>query len=57
MPEGINQEALRSAMEIIQSAENGQLTEDQRTKLLDLGISDEQITQMLKMSQGSRATH
>ena len=57
MPEGINQEALRSAMEIIQSAENGQLTEDQRTELLGLGLSNEQITQMLKMPQRSRTAH
>lgn len=59
MPEGFggavgesDMETMRQAMEIIMTATDGQLTDEQRGQLRDLGLSDEQIEQMLAMPTG-----
>jgi predicted small secreted protein len=48
MPEGLTRETMEQAMDIIKSTD-GELTEEQRTQLNDLGLTDEQIDQMLEM--------
>ncbi len=52
MPEGFGMEEIRQAMEIIRTAEDGQLTEEQKTALRDLGLDDEQIEQIMTMING-----
>lgn len=49
IPEGIDAAAINSAMAIISQASNGTLSEDQRNQLHALGLTDEQISQMLNM--------
>lgn len=55
MPDGMDMDTMQAAMEIIQSAQDGTLTDEQKTALYDLGLSDEQITQMLEMPQRGNA--
>ncbi len=52
MADGLDMETMQQAMEIIRTATDGKLTEEQRTQLHDLGLSDEQIEQMLTMPMG-----
>ncbi|MDR2939421.1 MAG: carbohydrate-binding domain-containing protein [Clostridiales bacterium] len=52
MPEGLTREVMEQAMAIIRTATDGNLTEDQKTQLNDLGLTDEQIEQMLTMPTG-----
>lgn len=52
MADGLDMETMQQAMEIIRTATDGKLTEEQRTQLHDLGFSDEQIEQMLTMPMG-----
>lgn len=49
IPEGIDAADIKSAMAIISQASNGTITEDQRNQLHALGLTDEQISQMLNM--------
>lgn len=55
MPGGMDMNAdmtkMRYAMEIIRSAENGELTEEQIQQLHDFGLSDDEIEQMKQMTQ------
>lgn len=51
MPDGLTGENTQAAMTIIQQAQDGELTEEQRTQLHNLGLTDEAITQMLQMPQ------
>ena len=50
-PGGMNSETMKKAMEILQSATNGTLTEEQKNQLKELGLTEEQIDQMLKRPQ------
>jgi hypothetical protein len=52
MPEGISRETLMQAMEIIRTAADEALSEEQKTQLRNLGLADEQIEQMLTMPTG-----
>jgi hypothetical protein len=52
MPEGLSRETLMQAMEIIRTAADGALSEEQKTQLHDLGLTDEQIEQMLTIPTG-----
>ncbi len=52
MPDGFDMDTLRQAMEIIGTAMNEALTEEQRTQLHELGLSDDQIDQLLTMPVG-----
>lgn len=52
MPGGIDMNVIQKALEIIQAAQGGTLTDEQRAQLHDLGLSDEQIEQMLTMPAG-----
>lgn len=54
VPDGMDMDAMRQAMEIIRSAQNGELAEEQRGRLHELGLSDEQIEQMMQMPNGGR---
>lgn len=54
MPDGMNMDTIREAMEIIQSAQGGELTDEQRAQLEELGLTDEQIEQMMQMPNGMR---
>jgi hypothetical protein len=45
---------MQQAMEIIGQAQNGTLTDAQRTQLKELGFTDDQIDQLLKRPQGGR---
>ncbi|WP_135550792.1 CotH kinase family protein [Paenibacillus cymbidii] len=49
-PSGRDQEKLQKAFDIIRSASNGVLTDEQKAQLHELELSDEQINQMLTMS-------
>ncbi|WP_242854409.1 CotH kinase family protein [Oxobacter pfennigii] len=49
--DGVDMDTMRSAMEIIQSVKGGALTDERKKALYDLGLSDEQIAQMLGMAQ------
>ena len=49
MPEGLDMDTIQPAMEIIGDSQSGVLTEEQMTKLHDLGLTDEQITQLLEL--------
>lgn len=49
-PDGMNFETMKKAMEILQST-NGTITEEQKSQLKELGLTEEQINQMLKSSQ------
>lgn len=49
MPEDMDRKTMQSAVEIIRSTQNGALTEEQKAKLHDLGLTDEQITQLQSM--------
>lgn len=48
---GMQSETMKQAMEILESAQNGALTDEQTAKLKELGLTEEQITQMLKRVQ------
>lgn len=52
MPDGLDMDAMREAMEIIRAAGTGELTEEQLKQLRDLGLTDEQIAQFKNMPQG-----
>lgn len=53
MPQnGMDMETTQKAMEIIRAAGTNELTEEQLQALYDLGLTDEQITQMKSMAQG-----
>jgi spore coat protein CotH len=53
--EGLDRNTIQEAMEIIGDSQEGELTEDQQKKLDDLGLTDEQINQILQMtSQGQQ---
>lgn len=47
MTDGLDMNNIQQAMEIIRTATGGILTDEQRSQLHDLGLSDEQIEQML----------
>ncbi|MDR2670340.1 MAG: carbohydrate-binding domain-containing protein [Oscillospiraceae bacterium] len=49
LPEGMDRETLRQAREIIGEAQDGTLTDEQRAQLYELGLTDEQIDQLLAM--------
>jgi len=51
MPEGIDMDTMQPAMEIIGDSKAEELTEEQTTKLHDLGLTDEQITQLLELTK------
>ena len=56
MPGGgmaFDREAMQKAMEIIQSAGGGELSEEQMNELLALGITEEQIEMFRSINQGS----
>ncbi len=46
--QGIDQAVMQSAMQIISGATNGVLTDEQKASLAALGLTDEQITQLLQ---------
>ena len=50
--QSFNRENMQRAMEIIQSAANGELTEEQLSELQSLGITEAQITMFQGMGQG-----
>lgn len=52
MPEGLDMETMQQAMQIIRQAVDGKITDEQRTQLHDLGLTDEQIEQFLSMPMG-----
>jgi hypothetical protein len=52
MPDGMDMDAMREAMEIIRAAGTEELTEEQLQQLHDLGLTDEQIEQFKNMPQG-----
>lgn len=49
MPEGFDMDTIRQAMEIIRDTQSEELSEEQKTKLYDLGLTDEQINQLYQM--------
>lgn len=50
-PDGMNFETMKKAMEILQSTTNGTITEEKKSQLKELGLTEDQINQMLKRSQ------
>lgn len=50
-PDGMNSETMKKAMEILESATNGTITEEQKSQLKELGLTEEQINQILKRPQ------
>ncbi|RAP77016.1 CotH kinase family protein [Paenibacillus montanisoli] len=50
-PAGMDRDTMDKAFDIVSSAENGKLTDEQKEQLRKLGLSDEQIDQMLNMPQ------
>lgn len=49
---GMDMETIQQAMEILRAATDGALSDGQRSQLHDLGLTDEQIEQMLTMPAG-----
>jgi spore coat protein CotH len=49
MPEGFDMDTMRQAMEIIGDTKSEELSEEQKTKLYDLGLNDEEINQLFQM--------
>lgn len=49
LPEGVSMETMQKAMDILRAAQDGQLTEEQRTQLHELGLTDEQIEELLAL--------
>lgn len=47
-PDGMDFETMKKAMEILGSASNGAFTDEQKSQLKELGLTEEQINQMLK---------
>jgi hypothetical protein len=47
--EGLDEESVRAVMEIIRTAQDGALTDEAMAKLREIGLTDEQISQMLNM--------
>lgn len=52
MPDGLDADATRQAMAIIQAAGGAGLTDTQKEELYALGLTDEQIEQLLQMGSG-----
>ncbi|WP_101697197.1 CotH kinase family protein [Clostridium minihomine] len=48
---GMDPEVMKKAMEILQSATNGTLTEEQKNQLKELGLTEEQIESILNRAQ------
>ncbi len=53
-PDGIDQETMRQAMDILMQARGNALTDAQQQQLKDLGLTDEQISQLQQMPGGGR---
>lgn len=51
MPGGMDRTTMQDAMQIIRSAENGELSEEQIEQLRGLGLSDEEIVEVKQMAQ------
>lgn len=51
MPDGMDRTKMQDAMQIIRSAENGELSGEQIEQLHSLGLSDDEIEQMKQMAQ------
>jgi hypothetical protein len=54
--EGMDEETLRAATEIMREAQGGELSDEQKAALRELGLTDEQISQMRGMGGGRAAS-